>query len=134
MEEIIIYTDGACSNNQDTKKSVGGWAYLLIYKGSKKTNSGKAYQTTNNRMEIKAIIEALKAIKKPTIKTKVHSDSSYVINTVTLGWKKNKNHDLWEELEEQINRFSNIEFIKVKGHDTNEYNNLVDQLAVEMTK
>lgn len=131
--DIKLYTDGACSNNQ-IKENTGGWAYLLLYKGHRKHHSGTVKNTTNNAMEIKAIIEGLKAIKKKDYKVSVYSDSQYVVSTVNLGWKKNANQNLWEELFIEIDKFKEIEFIKVKGHDSNELNNFVDKLAVEATK
>lgn len=134
MEPIIVYTDGACSNNQDPDNSIGGWAYLLKYKGHTKEASGRAVKTTNNRMEMKAVIEALKAINNKKIKTLVHSDSALTVNTINLGWKKNKNQDLWEELMQEVKQFSAIEFIKVRGHANDPNNNRVDELAVIQTK
>ncbi len=131
--KISLYTDGACSNNQ-SKENIGGWAYLLIYGAHKKHMSGRTLNTTNNAMEIKAIVEGLKAIKDPSIDVVVFSDSQYVVSTVNLGWKKNANQALWEELFAQISRFKNITFTKVKGHASNDFNNFVDKLAVEETK
>ena len=132
--KIEIYTDGACSNNQDIDKSIGGWAYYLSYKGHVKKGAGRVVKTTNNRMEITAIINALKQMKRYDIKTLVYTDSQYVIGTVTLGWKKNKNEDLWEELFREIEKFKDIEFLKVKGHANDKLNNLVDEMAVNQTK
>lgn len=135
MADILkIYTDGACSNNQNKESAVGGWAYCLLFKGHQKTGSGQVLLTTNNRMEILAVIEALKAVKKHDLKTVIYSDSLYVINTMTLGWKKKLNNDLWDELERLLALFKDISFIKVKGHANDKYNNLVDELAVIETK
>lgn len=134
MEPIIIYTDGACSNNQDPENSIGGWAYLLKYKGHTKEGSGRAVKTTNNRMEMQAVIEALKVIKNKSIKTIVHSDSALIVNTINEGWKKNKNQDLWEQMLDEIDQFEHITFVKVKGHANDEDNNRVDELAVIQTK
>lgn len=137
MEDIIIYTDGACSGNPGP----GGWGAILMYKANKKEISGGNKNTTNNIMEMTAVIEALKLLKYPC-KVKVYSDSAYVVNAFNNGWiynwKKNnwktadkkpvKNKELWEELYDFTNTHK-IEFIKVKGHSDNEFNNRCDELA-----
>ncbi|HEY8421448.1 MAG TPA: ribonuclease HI [Thermoclostridium sp.] len=138
MKEVEIYTDGACSGNPGK----GGWGVILIYKGIEKELSGFEEQTTNNRMELKAVIEGLKALKEPC-SVKLYSDSAYVINAFQQGWiddwKKNgwsrgekkeelKNADLWQELDRLIQKHR-IQWIKVKGHSDNEYNNRCDKLA-----
>lgn len=140
-EGILVYTDGACSFNPGP----GGWAAVLLYNGHKKEISGYLENTTNNHMELLAVINALKALKKPS-KLKVYSDSTYVVNSVNNGWleKWRKNHylrkseaipnaDLWKELHTLLSKHSVI-FIKVKGHSDNEYNNLCDKLAKEQIK
>lgn len=134
LEIIEIYTDGACSNNQNRELSVGGWAYHLSYNGLKKIGKGQVKNTTNNRMEMTAIIEALRAIKNTDISVIVKTDSQLIVDTIQKGWKRNANIDLWHELDIQLNRFKDITFVKVKGHGDNSLNNLVDRLAVEMTK
>ena len=107
MEKIIIYTDGACSGNPGP----GGWAAILIYNGKEKEISGGNKNTTNNIMEITAVIEGLKALKYPC-EVELYSDSAYVVNTFTQGWIFNwmqkgwetasgdsvKNKELWQEL------------------------------------
>jgi len=138
MKEVEIYTDGACSGNPGR----GGWGAILIYKGKEKELSGFEEQTTNNRMELKAVIEGLKALKEPCI-VRLYSDSAYVINAFQNGWfeewKRNgwtrgskkeelKNADLWQELDGLIRKHK-IQWIKVKGHADNEYNNRCDKLA-----
>ena len=119
----------------------GGWGAILMCGEHKKEISGSQPDTTNNVMELTAIIEALKSIKFPC-SIKVYSDSAYVINGFTQGWiynwmKKNwktadgspvKNKDLWQTLY-QFTQVHKIEFIKVKGHSDNEYNNRCDELA-----
>ncbi|HHW56620.1 MAG TPA: ribonuclease HI [Clostridia bacterium] len=142
-EEIVeIYTDGACSGNPGP----GGWAAVLIYKGIKKEISGFEENTTNNRMELKAAIEGLKALKR-SCRVNLYSDSSYLINAFKEEWiekwQKNnwlksdktpvENQDLWKELLE-ISKDHQINWIKVKGHADNEYNNLCDKLATEQIK
>ncbi len=137
MEDITIYTDGACSGNPGP----GGWGAILMYKENKKEISGGKKDTTNNVMELTAVIEALKLLKYPC-KVKLYSDSAYVVNAFlqnwVINWQKNnwktadkkdvKNKELWQELVEFTN-IHNITFIKVKGHSDNEYNNRCDELA-----
>ena len=137
MEEVIIYTDGACSGNPGP----GGWGAILMYRNHKKEISGAKLDTTNNIMELTAVVEALKLIKFPC-SIKVYSDSAYVINGFTQGWIYNlmkkgwktadgspvKNKELWQTLY-QFTQIHKIEFIKVKGHSDNEYNNRCDELA-----
>ena len=142
MEEVIIYTDGACSGNPGP----GGWGSILMYKGVKKEISGNAMETTNNIMEITAVIEGLKLLKYPC-NVKVYSDSAYVVNAFNqkwiYGWIKNgwinsnkeevKNKQLWQELY-NLTKIHTVEFIKVKGHADNEYNNRCDELARKAIK
>lgn len=137
MEEVTIYTDGACSGNPGP----GGWGAILMYKGNKKEISGAKKDTTNNVMELTAVIEALKLLKYPC-KVKLYSDSAYVVNAFlqhwVVNWQKNnwktadksdvKNKELWQELVDLTNTH-NVTFIKVKGHSDNEYNNRCDELA-----
>lgn len=137
MEEVTIYTDGACSGNPGP----GGWGAILMYKGNKKEISGAKKGTTNNVMELTAVIEALKLLKYPC-KVKLYSDSAYVVNAFLqhwiVNWQKNnwktsdkndvKNKELWQELVELTN-MHDVVFIKVKGHSDNEYNNRCDELA-----
>lgn len=141
MKEVVVYTDGACSGNPGP----GGWAALLFFGENKKELSGGEKNTTNNRMEIQAVIEALKALKEPC-KVKVHSDSAYVVNCFQQGWYKSwmkngwknskkqpvENQDLWKELL-RLMETHQVEYIKVKGHADNEYNNRCDELAVAAT-
>jgi len=140
--EIIVYTDGACSGNPGP----GGWGVYLEFNGKSKTLSGSENPTTNNRMEMRAVIEALRALKKPC-KAIIHSDSALIINTFTKGWIKGwlqknwiksdkkpvENRDLWEEMLEVMQQHE-VVWVKVKGHSTDVKNNLVDRLAVEASK
>ncbi len=142
MKEVTIYTDGACSGNPGP----GGWGAILIYGKSKKEISGGDPDTTNNRMEMKAVIEALSILKEKCL-VNLHSDSSYVINAFKqdwiANWQKNgwktankkdvANKDLWIELVELSNRHK-VRWIKVKGHSTDEMNNRADELAVKESK
>ena len=137
MEEIIIYTDGACSGNPGP----GGWGSILMYGDTKKEISGGNPDTTNNIMELTAVIEALKLLKRPC-KVSLYSDSAYVVNAFNqkwiYGWLKNnwknaskepvKNKELWQELY-NLTKTHDITFIKVKGHSDNEFNNRCDELA-----
>ena len=136
---VDIYTDGACSGNPGP----GGWAAVLIYRGVKKEISGFEPETTNNRMELLAVIRALECLKEPC-DAKVYSDSSYLVNAYQkkwiVRWEKNnwrlsdnksetKNADLWRELDSLV-KIHNARFIKVAGHSDNEMNNRCDELAV----
>ena len=138
MKEVKIYTDGACSGNPGP----GGYAAILIYNGVEKEISGGNKDTTNNKMELTAVIKGLEMLKEKCIVT-VYSDSAYIVNSIQNGWiyswknnnwiksdkTKVKNIDLWEKLLNQM-EFHEVSFIKVKGHSDNEYNNRCDRLAV----
>ena len=137
MKNVIIYTDGACSGNPGP----GGWGAILMYKNAKKEISGGNKSTTNNIMEITAVIEALKCLKVES-EVQVYSDRAYTVNAFNqkwiYGWMKNgwktsngdnvKNKELWQELY-SLTQKHKVEFIKVKGHADNEYNNRCDELA-----
>lgn len=136
---VHIYTDGACSGNPGP----GGWAALLVWNGNEKTISGGDADTTNNRMEMRAVIEALKALNRPC-RAKIHSDSALVINAMTKGWIENwqakgwrkadkkpvENQELWQEMLAAMKPHK-VEWIKVKGHSGHPENERVDTLAVE---
>ena len=142
MDEVIIYTDGACSGNPGK----GGWGAILMCGTAKKEISGAEMETTNNKMELTAPIEALKLLKKPC-KVKLYSDSAYLVNAFLEGWIYNwykngwktsdkkdvKNKNLWEEIY-KYTKIHEIEWIKVKGHSDNKYNNRCDELAVAAIK
>lgn len=137
MKEVVLYTDGACSGNPGP----GGWGVILVYKGKEKVMSGGMKETTNNRMEILAVIEGLKCLKEPC-KVEIYSDSAYVVNTFLQGWLANwikndwktssnkqvQNVDLWKELIALLNKHE-VHWNKVKGHADNELNNRCDALA-----
>jgi len=144
MSKLKVYTDGACSGNPGP----GGWAAVLLYGTAQKEISGFVQSTTNNRMELLAAIEGLKAIKpQPDLKVELYSDSAYLVNAVNqkwlTGWQENgwrtadkkevKNKDLWLELIELNSKLSPT-YIKVKGHSDNKYNNRCDELAVAIIK
>jgi ribonuclease HI len=149
MDKVTIYTDGACSSNPGP----GGWAAILIFGDCKKEICGHAPQTTNNRMELTAAIEALRALKRPCEAT-IHSDSAYLVQCFKEGWmdkwKRNGwqravkkgdrvkyepvlNLELWQELDRLL-QIHQVTWAKVKGHAGDRYNERVDQLAVEQTQ
>ena len=138
LTNVTIYTDGACSGNPGP----GGWGCILIAGKVEKELSGGAELTTNNRMELMAVIKGLSALTRPC-KVTLYSDSAYVVNAFAQHWLDNwirngwvnsakaevANKDLWQELL-KLNEIHQIEFVKVKGHADNEYNNRCDALAV----
>lgn len=137
MDKVTIYTDGACSGNPGP----GGWGSILMSGNNQKEISGGKKDTTNNIMELTAVIEALKLLKRPC-EVDLYSDSAYVVNAFLQdwisGWIKNnwknsnkeevKNKELWQELVE-LTQTHKVTFHKVKGHSDNEYNNRCDELA-----
>jgi ribonuclease HI len=135
-DRVIIYTDGACKGNPGP----GGWGVLMQYKDVKKELYGGEKQTTNNRMELTAAIEALSALKRPS-QIDLHTDSKYVLQGITewlqnwkrRGWKTAgnravKNEDLWRRLDALIQQHD-IQWIWVKGHSGNPGNDTADALA-----
>lgn len=139
MKKINIYTDGACSGNPGP----GGWGAVLVYNSVEKELSGSEKETTNNRMELTAVIESLKALKEPCEVT-LTTDSKYVCDAINkqwvFSWKKNNwrkadkkpalNVDLWEQLLALLD-IHKVEFVWVKGHNGHKYNEICDKLAVE---
>lgn len=145
MEErkkVIIYTDGACSGNPGP----GGYAAVLIYNNMEKEVTGGIKSTTNNRMELSAVVKGLEMLKYPC-DVELYSDSAYIIDSINKGWvyawklknwKKSdnqqvKNVDLWEKILKYMD-IHNISFNKVKGHSNVDYNNRCDKLAREEIK
>ncbi|MGB4512084.1 MAG: ribonuclease HI [Thermacetogeniaceae bacterium] len=142
MKEVTIYTDGACSGNPGP----GGWAAVLLYNEHKKEISGREESTTNNRMELMAVIQALKQLKTPC-KVNLYSDSAYIINAFQKkwlekwqrnGWKTAgkepvANRDLWEELL-HLTKIHHVTWHKVEGHAGDHYNERCDELARERVK
>lgn len=137
MQKVIIYTDGACSGNPGP----GGWAAILIYGDNKKEISGGSINTTNNIMELTAILEGLKSLKVEC-EVEIYSDSAYSVNAFNQGWIYNwlkkgwktasgeqvKNKEIWQELYE-LTKKHKVTFNKVKGHSDDELNNRCDELA-----
>lgn len=142
MDHVIIYTDGACSYNPGP----GGWGCVLIYKEHRKEASGSEPQTTNNRMELTAAIEALRLLKRGCF-VDLYTDSAYLCNAFERNWLSNwkrngwktanrkdvENRDLWEQLDALCITHS-VTFHKVKGHSDNVENNRCDQLATSAIK
>ena len=142
MKCVDIYTDGACSGNP----GIGGYCAILRFNGVEKVVSGSQLDTTNNRMELLAVIKGLEALKESCLVT-LYSDSQYVVDAFNQGWiinwqksdwktsgkKEVKNIDLWQELL-KLCQIHAVRFVKVKGHSDNEYNNRCDQIAVSEYK
>lgn len=142
MKKVMIYTDGACSGNP----GAGGYACILVYGKTEKELCGGESGTTNNRMELTAIIEGLSALREPCDVT-VTSDSKYVIDAINLGWARSwqrngwrkadkkpaLNVDLWEKLLPLLDTHS-VTFEWIKGHDGHPYNERCDRLAVEQSQ
>ena len=137
MKKVVIYTDGACSKNPGP----GGWAAVLLYRGAEKKISGFEPETTNNRMELKAVLEALLALKEPC-DIALFTDSTYIQNAFEKGWIDNwisngwktvskkdvENQDLWQEIIDAV-KIHNVSWKKVKGHSGDKYNSICDELA-----
>lgn len=138
MDEITIYTDGACSGNPGP----GGWAAIIIHGDDAEQLTGGAPHTTNNRMELTAALEALRQLDAPA-RVHLHTDSAYLSRAFNDNWISNwqrngwrtsskkpvKNKELWQELVE-LDASHDIDWVWVKGHAENELNNLADELAV----
>lgn len=142
MKNVTIYTDGACSGNPGP----GGWAALLLYGTQERVLTGAEPLTTNNRMELMAALEALRALREPC-RAVIHTDSTYLQKAFDEGWlvrwqrngwktaarKTVENRDLWEALLAEAGRHD-VRFVKVKGHADDALNNRVDGLAVAAIK
>ena len=142
MKKVIIYTDGACSGNPGP----GGWGAILEYNGIEKELSGGASDTTNNKMELTGVIEALSALREPC-EVELFTDSRYVVDGIEKGWAekwkangwmRNRrepalNPELWDKLLSLLDTHK-VHFNWVKGHDSNEKNNRCDILAVLKSK
>jgi ribonuclease HI len=125
---VVIYTDGACKGNPGS----GGWAAILQCGGHTKEISGGEAQTTNNRMEMMAVIQALKSLTRPC-QVQLHTDSQLVVNTMTCNWKRKANLDLWSEID-HLATIHQIKWIWVRGHAGNPLNHRADQLAVAASR
>ncbi len=137
MKDVLIYTDGACSGNPGP----GGWGAVLMYGEHRRELSGYMPETTNNRMEVYAAIQALDQLKQPCRVT-LHSDSAYLVNAIEKGWLDNWQRNGWKTASKQpvenqelwrllitLMRIHEVRFVKVRGHADNEWNNRCDALA-----
>lgn len=141
-KSVKLYTDGACSGNPGP----GGYGAVLIFNNIEKEISGGEENTTNNKMEMLAVIKGLEMLKEPCFVT-VYSDSAYVVNSIEKGWvyswqknnwiksdkQKAKNIELWQRLLELM-QIHSVKFEKVKGHSIDKYNNICDDLATSAIK
>lgn len=134
---VTIYTDGSARFNPGP----GGWAAVLKYGEHIKEICGGVRMTTNNRMELISVIQALKCLKKKGLDVTIYTDSAYVVNTINKGWintwvknnfKDRANADIWQEYL-QVSKDFNLTFVWVKGHADNEGNNRCDTLATSMS-
>lgn len=140
-----IFTDGACSGNP----GAGGWAAIVLSDDHVKKISGGCEHTTNNRMELLAVIKGLTFAKTKCLReVEIASDSAYVVNAMNMGWLSNwkrsgwerksgepiKNIDLWMQLEDLTSHFTTLKFTKVKGHSGHHLNEMVDEMAREEVK
>lgn len=135
MKELVIYTDGAYSPLRDQ----GGVGIVILKQGKKLLEYSNMYKrTTNNQMELGAVVIALRLIQKPVDSITIYTDSQYVIGCATLGWKRKKNVKLWQEYDKQFQRVSElcpkITFLHVKGHNGDEWNEYCDNLAVKSSQ
>ena len=122
---VDIYTDGACKGNPGP----GGWGAVILEDGAKRTLQGGERDTTNNRMEMMAVIKGLSKLPKQEEVT-VYSDSQYVINTMTKNWKRNKNQDHWAKMDAEV-QSRRVNWRWVRGHNGHPLNEEADRLAVE---
>jgi len=137
-EKITIYTDGSCLGNPGP----GGWAVLVLHDSKKLELKGGEPETTNNRMEMTAILNALKWLNKNVkdghARIELFSDSSLLVYSLTKGWKRKANIDIWKQIDEVYDALNkkgiNVGWNWVKGHSTNEYNAHVDEMAVSESK
>ena len=139
MKKVVIYTDGACSGNPGR----GGWGAVLIYNGKERELSGVAENTTNNQMELTAVVEALSMLKEEC-EVDLYSDSAYVVNAFQQNWidswlknnwrnsqkKPVANRELWEKLISLTEKHT-VKFLKVAGHSGDKYNEICDKLATK---
>lgn len=142
MKKVTAYTDGACSHNPGP----GGWAAVLIYKGREKAFSGFEPETTNNRMELTAVLEALRALKEPC-EVDIYTDSAYIHNAFEKGWIERWQRNGWKTAAKQpvenqdllmgileASAVHRVRYNKVKGHSDDKYNNMCDMLARKAIK
>lgn len=133
MDKITVYTDGSSLSNGSSDSGCG-WACKLIYRGHEMMKSGGDKGKTNNVMEMTAALQAMRSITDKSIPVEVFSDSKYVVETLNGNFKIKKNVELWKELMTEKNKFADIRFIWVKGHDKDGNNIEVDKMAVAEAK
>lgn len=128
-EKLVVYTDGSVLNN-GSADAKGGWAFKIILDGETiSTKSDSAMGKTNNQMEMLAVLMAMRAIGDKATPVEIHSDSSYVVETINGSYKINRNKNLWQELFREKEKFADIKFLWVRGHSKNEHNRDVDREA-----
>lgn len=135
MSEVVAYTDGAYSSSRDQ----GGIGLILVKDGRVIQEYSRMYKhTTNNQMELGAIIIVLRAIRGKIDSLTIYTDSMYCVGCATLGWKRKKNKSLWAEFDKQMERVKelcpDIAIKHIKGHDGNKYNEMCDKLAVRASQ
>ena len=138
QDKITIYTDGSCLGNPGP----GGWSVLIMHKRNEEILKGGKPDTTNNRMEMTAILNALKwlikNVKSSTTEIEIYSDSSLLIHSITKGWKRKANTDIWKEIDDTLSLLNlkgiYINWNWVKGHHIDKFNAKVDEIAVEESK
>lgn len=135
MGKVVAYTDGAYSSARDQ----GGIGLVILHDGKVIQQFSRMYKhTTNNQMELGAIIIVLRAVKGPIDSLTIYTDSMYCIGCATLGWKRKKNQKMWEEFDKQYKRVktlcSDIKFEHIKGHNGDKYNEICDKLAVKASQ
>lgn len=128
MGKITVYTDGSTIGN-GKEDSACGWACKLMWNGNVLVKSGSDIGRTNNQMEMRAVLEAMRSITKKSIPVEVYSDSKYVVETLNGKYRMHKNQGLWHSLLIEKAKFKDIKFIWVKGHDKDQHNNEVDKIA-----
>jgi ribonuclease HI len=131
MNPIVMYTDGSCiKKNVRDSLGFGGWGFVILNGESELKMSGGVVETTNNRMELRAVIEGLRNISSHVT---IYSDSMYVIECAKGNWKRNKNTDMWREYDD-ISKNNVISWNWVRGHTGDKYNEMVDKLAKQYAR
>ena len=135
MQEILIYCDGASLNN-GSPNAIESYGIVMIYKVDEEIKGIQKYSglcepvcSTNNYAELTACLVALQKIKDRTIPIKVYSDSQYLVQTINSNWDIRANQEIWARLFNELLNFESVEFIKVKGHNGNKYNEIADELS-----
>ena len=130
MDKIIIYTDGSSIGNGSVDSKCG-WAVKMMYNGYVKTKSGADVGKTNNQMEIIAALNGLKSVTDKTIPCEIISDSQHVVKIMNKEWQYSTNHELWQQIFAEVDKFKDLSISWVKAHGENMHNNEVDALAYQ---